>query len=238
MTLYLARRWSPASMPTAIQMDQILDGCQDHRPWYQDGIWNAGPEVRRWEALRYLIQSYEFGLVWDLLRDDRECGIFLLNTVRLGNDAQCHMIFFDHQLANKRSLARELMADAFRELDLHALRVELPEYAFKLKGFLRKALGFRYEAERSLKNVKLAEQASRKHEAVLYEGRWQDVLLFSVTKDEFFRERTKHNQSGREHGPNANADTRDQSVSSGLAHQPPASPRQSPPAEPAPARDQ
>jgi hypothetical protein len=76
------------------------------------------------------------------------------------------------------------MSTVFESIPLEVLRVELPLYAAALLKFLRKQLGFRYEAER-VTDAATAARTSRKHKATLYKGNWQDALLLSVTRDEF-----------------------------------------------------
>lgn len=213
--LFHCLRWTTIYNPWVAQGGQltmILDGCVQHRPWFSDAVWAAGEEARRRAASDYLAETFLKGILWEVWRDSQIVGIFQVTDIRPGLDAQCHFIFFDRSLVNKRQLCRRMMAQTFEDerLTLHALRVDLPLYAAKLSGFLRKALGFRYEAERRLQSkdlpLELAKSVSRRHEAVKYNGQWQDVLLFSVTKDEFFREWSKNNAGGCQHGTDAGTD--------------------------------
>ncbi len=214
--LYHTRLWagSPPVVPSILE--GILDGCVEHRPWFQDNVWNGGPAVRRAHASKYLSGAYIDGKVWEVWREDTLCGIFILNQVRLGLDAQGHFIFFDRVLVNKKTLCLTMMNKVFadEQLDLHAIRVDLPVYAGRLAGFLRKALFFKYEAERRLP-TKEAKVASRRHQAAYYNGRWQDVLLLSITKDEFHHEWTQHQQIGRKHSSDAGTVERRDVVSTG-----------------------
>lgn len=194
-------QWGPHEIDPNV-FELILDHAVEHRPWFMDNVWNAGPAVRRAFATRHLLAAYSegwtpatqwtpeepaVGRVWEAWRGAELLGIFVLNNVRPGLDAQAHFLFFDRKLANKRQLCREMMRVVFADetLGLHALRVDLPEYASKLAWFLRNGLGFKFEAERRLKNPKQAEKASRRHHGAFYEGKWMDVLLLSLTRQEF-----------------------------------------------------
>jgi len=174
-------------VPYAEVMETILDGCADHRNWYSDVLWDKGPEARRTFASRYLADAYVNGMVWDVWHGDAICGIFILNHIQPGIDAHAHFLFFDHELRNKRELCRVAMRQTFADTDLnlHALRVEVPAHMGSLAGFLRKALGFKFEAERRLPDLALAKKASQRHHATLYLGQWENVLLLSITQAEF-----------------------------------------------------
>ena len=180
-------------VPYAEVMEAILDGCADHRHWYSDIDWDKGPEARRSFASAYIADAYVNGIVWDIWHGDEICGIFILNRVAPGIDAYAHFLFFDHELRNKRELCRVAMRQTFADtkLNLHALRVEVPAHMGSLAGFLRKALGFKFEAERRLSDPALAKKASQRHHATLYRGSYENVLLLSVTREEFqFHERS------------------------------------------------
>ena len=82
----------------------------------------------------------------------------------------------------------------YDKYELRVLRVSIPTYAAKLLGFLRKALGFRFEAEgRAFSwpanaeplTADEAKLGSRKHAAILHGGQWHDLLLLSITHEEF-----------------------------------------------------
>ena len=200
-------RWGETAVDPAV-FSRILDFATDHRPWYHDNVWNAGPDVRRSVASQHLSDALTAGRVWEAWRGAELLGIFVLNQVRPGLDAQAHFLFFDRQLANKRQLCRAMIQRTFadEELALHALRVDLPEYVGKYAHFLRKGLGFKYEAERRLSNPKAAARASRRYQAAFYDGKWCDVLLLSLTREEFLAW-SQHEQGGRQHRSDSGTDT-------------------------------
>jgi len=179
---------------------QILDEVCKHRPWFSDDLWKD-PDVRRSSASWYLTDARFNGQLFEVHAVDGEVielvGVMLLNRVNYGIDGVCHFIFFDGELQSKRQLCLNMMHWAFDNLELEVLRVEVPTYAHKLASWARRKLGFRYEAEgRPLKwpagkrplTRKQAELGSRKHKGTRYKGQWVDVLLLSITKEEFYKD--------------------------------------------------
>ena len=195
MTQYIAKEYTHND---PLKLLHILDKVCDHRPWFNDYQWED-VDLRYRIARKYLADGIMNGKLWEVhaLQEDKPSelvGIILANQVNYYMDALCHFIFFDHKLASKRQLCIEMMRWGFENFELHALRLEIPTYAHALVAWARRKLGFRYEAEaRSLswpkdaKPLKLkdAELGSRKFQATLYEGSWHDVLLLSITKEEF-----------------------------------------------------
>ena len=212
--LFEAHRWlwpgedpnhPKGRMPAPEILTEIIEGCLSHRPWFDDFTWRLPGDGVRNAVNAYIAEAFLGGKVWEVYRDRKICGIFLLNRVKAHIEAYPHFVFFDHELHNKRDLCRAGLRLAFQDeaLDPHILRVELPyNRAAKLAGFLRKALGFKYEAERRLPNASQAKQYSRRHHATLYEGKWVDALLLSITKDEFLtHERSLSEEGGHQHSP-------------------------------------
>ena len=187
-----------AFSPTPEKLEFLLDKAVQHRPWFDDYTW-ADAALRRDVARKYLAENYfemqrGGAFLWEVWHGADLVGIFLLTDVRWRTDAQCHFLFFDRKLANKRALCLNLMALVFEQFALHRLRLEVPEYAHALAEYARNKLGFRYEAEGATlrvasKVVSLtghdAGLLSRKFRATLYNGTWQDVLLLTVTREEF-----------------------------------------------------
>ena len=176
------------------KLELIVNACCEHRPWFDDPTWRD-PVQRRTATVLYLSDAARSpNRLWEVWAGANLVGLLILNKVTVHTDAHCHFIFFDHKLANKRVLCLNAMQWAFEHLDLHRLSVEIPTYARALANFARKKLGFRYEAEARTpswpKDAKpLSTLASclgsRRHQATLYEGQWHDVLLLSITRQEF-----------------------------------------------------
>ena len=122
-----------------------------------------------------------------------------------GVDAKSHFLFFDGKLRNKTALLKNMMAWAFQQFQLHRLSAEVPDYAFALAKYAREHLGFRYEGEgRILKQrderthiagrPRWVDQTltgwqagfgSRRYQVVRWQGEWHDLLLLSITAEEF-----------------------------------------------------
>lgn len=192
----------------------VLDKCCEHRQWFDDFQWEDY-RTRRATASGYLADTLINGHLWEVWRGANLVGILLLTGIREQNDALAHFIFFDHKLVDKIDLCKSVMAWSFERYKLHVLRIEIPTYAKIFARFARKKLGFRYEAEgRTPSWPKLdvplshkeAELGSRKHQAILYDGKWCDVLLLSISREEFFDGWTESKAPGRIDSPDAGTD--------------------------------
>jgi len=175
------------------RLEYIIDKCAAHRPWFDDFVWED-PEARRKATVKYLANAWDEGHLWEVYRGKELVGVLLLNEVRFRTDASCHFVFFDRTLKDKRVLCLNVMRWAFEHLELHRLSIEVPTYARALANFARKKLGFRYEAEarvfswprdESPLSTQAAMLGSRKHQRTLYKHEWHDVLLLSITREEF-----------------------------------------------------
>lgn len=124
-------------------------------------------------------------------------------------NAEFHPIFFDGKLRNgmgKRELMLRALDWAFETWALHRVSAEVPWFAAGFVKFLQGKLGFRFEAEersimiervvphglqKTRKRVTVepsrreAEFGSRRYQAFRKHGRWHDVMLLSVTREEF-----------------------------------------------------
>jgi hypothetical protein len=172
----------------------IVDKCQIHRPWFSDDAWMEGEVFRREQVIRRLADLDSKS--WEVYDNDQLVGLLHADQIVKGQDARCHFLFFDSHLKDKTAICWETMKWMFEHFDLHALRVEVPTYANKLTGFARKGLGFRWETEgrkfswpasATPLTANVAMLGSRRHHAIKYQGEWHDVLLLSVTRDEFTR---------------------------------------------------
>ena len=185
MTFLAARAWSADYYPDPFAFHAIVTQAIEHRAWFDDSLWEAPEAMKRAAVIEHLQRAYTTGRIWSVLREGEIVGILLLESVRPGVDALCHFLFFDRMLANKRHLLKAAMADAFQRFGLAVLRVEVPTFAAKLCGFLRKALGFRYEGEWLDGAPDEAKRLSRRFRTIRYEGRWHDSLLLSITAEAF-----------------------------------------------------
>ena len=179
------------------KLARLVTACQLYKPWYSDDVWLSGEAYRRTLVLSRL--SDPASRTWEVWRGDALVGILHANEIVTKQDAKCHFVFFDHELRNKRQLCLNTMAWLFEHYELRVLRVDIPTYASKLLGFLRKALGFRFEAEgRAFSwpadaaplSADVAKLGSRRHAAILHGGKLHDLLLLSITADECDRAAT------------------------------------------------
>jgi len=163
----------------------IVGRCCQHRPWFHDPLWEQGEVARRQAVLTRLADAWGAGRLWEVVHVEMRVttGIILFDRLDYPIEAYGHFVFFDHELRNKRRLLLSVMDTMFEQVAV--LRTEVPEYAGRLAGFLRKALGFRYEAEWLGVPPDDAKRVSRKFAGTRYQGRWQDVLLLSLTRDAF-----------------------------------------------------
>ena len=171
----------------------IVDKCLAHRPWFPDSVWDSGPEYVRQAVHAHLADAFNNGKIWEVWRGGDLVGILLVNELVPFQDGRCHFLFFDNSLADKFQLCFNLMGWCFDHVPVEVLRVEIPTYARALLKFVRR-LGFRYEAEgRKFSwpqdgkplSADEAKLGSRKHRAITYKGEPCDVLLLSVTADEY-----------------------------------------------------
>ena len=175
------------------KFEAIVTKCAQHRPWFDDALWND-EQTRRETVIAYLSDAHNYGKLFEVWKDEELLGIILLNELVPFRDVRCHFVFFDSKLGDKRQLCLNVMGWALTQLPVEVLRVEVPTYATALLKFLRRSLGFRYEAENRPFSwpvnaaplpANVAALGSRKHHATCYKGVWHDLLLLSVTADEF-----------------------------------------------------
>lgn len=170
----------------------IVSKCCEHKPWFSQHDWETGEAHRRALVIGRLSDGHSKS--WEVYRGKDLVGLLTADEIVPEQDCKAHFLFFDHELRSKRQLCLNTMAWLFEHYHLHAIRVQIPTYAAKLTGFVRKALGFRYEAEQRTfswpssalpLDADVAKLGSRLHHAIFHDGAWCDLLLLSVTDDEF-----------------------------------------------------
>lgn len=178
--------WPPEKLAT------IVTKCCQHKPWFSQRDWDLGEPHRRTLVLGRLSDAHSKS--WEVYKGSELVGLLTADEIVPHQDARTHVIFFDRELRDKRQMVINTMAWLFNCYHLHALRTEIPTYAAKLLGFVRKALGFRFESEQRIfswpassapLSADVAKLGSRLHQAVLHEGVWHDLLLLSITRNEF-----------------------------------------------------
>jgi len=187
------------------KVSYILDRLVEHDNWWSD--YQSG---RREIAASLLTDQdnilFEIWRKGDHTPDAQPVGLVLFTDITPHVSCTFHPIFFDGKLANalgKRRLLLSLLLWAFQNLGVNRIGVEIPEFGGALIHYARKKLGFRFEAEgrmiervtkvsrRRSERVQLTPTAaqaalgSRKYRIVRYRGEWHDLILLSVTRDEF-----------------------------------------------------
>ncbi len=223
----------------------LLDKCSGHRPWFDDAVWNDSDQ-RRMATSGYLVDAATNGILWEVWQGGTLTGVILLNRLHFGRDACAHFIFFDHVLRDKQRLCISGLAWAFENLKLDIIRVEVPTYARALAHWARKRLGFRYEAEArplvgsdTRLDAKTAELGSRRYRAVRYEGKLHDVMLLSLSRQEFKQthERTFNQPKPSQRSATTGLDGRSGELASGVSSESTASSSGPPADERTPATD-
>jgi RimJ/RimL family protein N-acetyltransferase len=202
MNEYLALPLTLTPMP---KVSYILDRLSEHDSWWTD--FDAGRRERAAAILtnpnNVLFEVWKKG---ESSPDAQPVGLVMFSSIMPNVDCQFHPISFDGKLSNalgKRNLLLSLMAWAFLNLGVERISAEVPEFAVALIRYARVKLGFRFEAEgrtitrwtrASRRRAEMVTQVpdaasaalgSRKYRIVRYHGEWKDMILLSVTRDEF-----------------------------------------------------
>ena len=192
----------PLDFEPFVKVTYLLDRLVEH-----ESEWTDFQVARRDLAASALVNPENvFFEVW---QEGNLVGLVVFTRITPHADALFHAVFFDGKLRNvlgKRELLVRCMAMGFQLFDLQVLRMEAPDDAFALIDFARKKLGFRFEGEGRILKQRRAEPyghlkvrrwiehtpssweafwGSRKYRAVLRKGQWRDLILLSLTREEF-----------------------------------------------------
>lgn len=105
------------------------------------------------------------GLVWEV--DD--VGIIYLTNLIPEFEAEVHASFWDRRFRGRERLFLECIRYFMEAFDLHRIYMEIPLYAQPAMGAIER-VGFKKEG--------------RKRQAIPYKGKWFDVNLYSLLRDE------------------------------------------------------
>lgn len=207
----------PLDLSDPAKFDYLLNRMVEHEQHWTDH--QKDPAARRILASDFFARAIvgkdtSVHEVWTLGENPDVAGLIGFTKILPGLSAEFHPVFFDGKLRNafgKQDLLLRALDWAFVAFDLHRIAIEVPEVYFALIAFARKKLGFRFEGEERtimqqrakphgyLKNrqwvplvpkAREAEWGSRKFQALYKDGRWMDLILLSVTREEFQAFRT------------------------------------------------
>jgi RimJ/RimL family protein N-acetyltransferase len=96
-------------------------------------------------------------------------GIVSLTNMEKVVDTDAHVIFFDKDLTDKVEICRLITKWTFKKFPLQRITVEVPYFYYSTLRLVR-GIGFRDEGE--------------KRNAVLIRGRWANVYILGITRQE------------------------------------------------------
>lgn len=103
---------------------------------------------------------------------DELVGLITVEDLHQITDAQAHVVYFDRSVADKEELGKKVLQWLFENFPLKRLTVRVPSIYYATVRHV-KTLGF--------------QQEGRLRSAVLIGGRWVDVLIFGVLREEVCR---------------------------------------------------
>ena len=106
------------------------------------------------------------GLFWVI---DDFVGVYYLNHIVPGVDAQVHYSFFDGCQNGRQDLTKKMISYVFERYDFNRLSVSIPCYAVDATPKFVENLGFKYEG--------------KKRKLARYNGDWFDVKLYGLLKE-------------------------------------------------------
>lgn len=101
--------------------------------------------------------------------EEEPVGILYADQVREGIDARVHYLFWDRHPKGRQRLLLTAMRWFLDTFELHRFNMEIPVYAFAALRRMKK-MGIRIEG--------------RRRQGIFFRGKWQDLLLFGVTRSE------------------------------------------------------
>lgn len=115
-------------------------------------------------------------VVLDIKHQGETVGLLYATELRVGTSALGHYVFWDRRTAGRQRLILTLLRTGMKELALHRIAMSIPIYAYHALRRVYK-MGLRIEG--------------RRREGILYEGKWQDIIEFSVLQTELTEERAR-----------------------------------------------
>jgi RimJ/RimL family protein N-acetyltransferase len=106
------------------------------------------------------------GLFWVI---DDFVGVYYLNHIVVGVDAQVHYSFFDGAQNGREELTKKMLAHVFEKYNFNRLSCAVPCYASPSTANFVERLGFKFEG--------------KKRKSAFYNNEWFDVRLYGLLKE-------------------------------------------------------
>lgn len=97
-------------------------------------------------------------------------SFYTLSQIKEGLSARVHAVFYDHKLAPRAPLVRELLTWAMFEFDLYRLEAMVPDFSRALRRFLQRDLHFRLEGVM--------------RDTFWWKGSLHDTVMLSILREE------------------------------------------------------
>lgn len=107
------------------------------------------------------------GLLWEI---DDLLGVFYLNDIIPGVDANTHYTFLDGRFKGRIELTKKMLRYVFEKYKFRRLSTVIPKYAQVYADTFALNLGFKKEG--------------RRRKCVLYNGEWFDATLYGILAEE------------------------------------------------------
>ena len=117
--------------------------------------------------VRYVSNPDTFWIeIWE---GDDMVGLVVLENIHRIVDADAHVLFLDRNILGRVPICRLIIKWIFAHMPFNRLTVEIPDWYENSVSLVRN-LGFKTEG--------------KKRQAVLIGGRWSNVYIFGLTRDE------------------------------------------------------
>lgn len=201
---------------------ELMDWMSEHAGWFAGG---ETPEQVRENVAWMMADDSQWK--WDIYSGGTFAGVILLSRIVPRVDALFHFTLFPAAktgvtLFSARRLLWNFLGYAFDEFQLQRVSVEIPEHAPKLAKFLRGRMGFKFEGEGDPERLKknkgvlrfdvpgtptwIAAHGSRRERAHWHDGRWSDLILLRLLRDEYIARASLGEMPNATHDDSSNVD--------------------------------
>lgn len=162
-TIFMEDKWAVREMElTPYKLDALWNMLQRYKTLFSD--------FTRADPANFInVISAPHTMWFEIVEYDAVVGIVWFGELHQMVDCTAHMVFFDRAPAEKINVCRTLMQWMFDNFPLRRMTVTPPEIYHATSRLLLK-LGFTLEG--------------RKREAFLIGGKWNDQLIYGITRQE------------------------------------------------------